>query len=891
LGQEQSSFVMSDSSFKRDLIPDDVLMRVQRPARYFGNEWNAVHKDRDAVDLAVALVFPDTYEVGQSGLGLQILYHLINHRSDCLAERVFAPGMDLEAELRREGWPLWSLESGTPLSRFDLVGITLQYELTYTNILNVLELGGIPLRAADREPGHPLVIAGGPCAGNPEPLAPFLDAVVIGEGEEVIEEILDLLKAWKADCAREGRAGRESRHRLLVALAGISGVYVPSLYESDPAGPYLVRPVGDEAKLPICRRVVADLDRAFYPTRWVVPYVETVHDRVMLEIFRGCTRGCRFCQAGTIYRPVRERHPQHLLDLAAQSLRSTGHNELSLVSLSSTDYSGLIPLIRGLGTLLPRRPLSISLPSQRMDAFSLEVVGAISGGRRTSLTFAPEAGSQRIRDAINKGATADDLLATLEMAYGAGWRSAKLYFMIGLPGEEESDLLAQVDLVRGILARVPINLTLSVAPFVPKANTPFQWAAMESLPVLEERIDFLKRHLRHRKIKLHWHDLAMSRLEAILARGGRELGGVIEQAYRNGARFDGWGDHFRPAIWEQAFHQAGFDPDTVVGHARDKDQPMPWDHLHPGVSRNFMWREWERAGRGELTPDCRNGNCNACDICTFAQLANRSAGAAHPPPDAGGREAVKLPRFRPQPAVARIWLAFAKGRGVRFISHLDLLRALERACHRAGLPLAYSEGYHPRPRLSLASPLPLGLVGGCEWLELDLAEELAPEEVAAMLDRALPVDLKLIEVHRVPLAGMALARMVGLATYRVEVGWADGEMPRRDELEAAMARIMAQGSLIVERRGKTIDVRPWLEKLEVRESDAPKSDAHGYALIMALRTGPLGTARPDEVFSFMRRELPGLRAGLMERLGLFISRGSDWVSPPAVGKELESHVV
>ena len=595
---------------------DNALGSVAKPARYTGGEWNMVQKDPVAVDVRFALVLPDVYDVGMSNLGLKILYGILNERADTYAERAYCPWPDMEAVMRSGGDLLCSLETHTPLRQFDAVGISLQYEMTYTNILTMLDLGGIPLLAADRSGDDPLVVGGGPCAFNPEPLADFFDCFVIGEGEEIIGEVAAVIGEWK----RSGRAG--GRPELLEKLARIQGLYVPAFYQVDYnadgtcAG---VKPIKSGLPSVIAKRVVADLDGAFFPVRPIVPYLETVHDRIMLELFRGCTRGCRFCQAGVIYRPVRERKPETLMRLAQELAGNTGYDEISLVSLSSADYSCLRELAHSLLAEFAPQRVSLSLPSLRIDSFSIELANEIQKVRRSGLTFAPEAGTQRLRDVINKGVTEADLFEAAGAAFRSGWAGIKLYFMIGLPTETDEDVLAIAELARKVLAlsRNPgrCKVSVSVSTFVPKPHTPFQWFAQIPTEEMERRQRLLRGALRDRRISFNWHDAPTSRLEGVFARGDRRLGKTLLEAWRNGARFDGWSEHFRADIWDAAFAATGTDPDFYTVRSRNVDEIMPWIHLTSGVSQEWLAAEWVEAQNGSLTPDCRHAECSGCGVC------------------------------------------------------------------------------------------------------------------------------------------------------------------------------------------------------------------------------------------------------------------------------------
>jgi radical SAM family uncharacterized protein len=589
---------------------------VAKPARYTGGEWNEVRKNPAEVTVRFALALSDVYEVGMSNLGLKILYGILNDRKDTYAERVYCPWPDMESVMREGGAPLCSLETHTPLRDFDAVGFSLQYEMTYSNILTMLDLGGIPLESGSRSDSDPLIVGGGPCAYNPEPLADFFDCFVIGEGEEVIGEMAAAIAAWKKDDRRGGRAA------LLLMLARLEGIYVPAFYQAeyDAKGAFCqVTPLTDAVPATVTKRVVADLDNAPFPTRSIVPYLETVHDRIMLELFRGCSRGCRFCQAGVVYRPVRERKPETLLRLAQELADNTGYDEISLVSLSSADYSCLRGLTEDLLTRFAPQRVSLSLPSLRVDSFSIELANEIQKVRRSGLTFAPEAGTQRLRDVINKGVTEADLFEAAGAAFRSGWSGIKLYFMIGLPTETDEDLLAIANLARKVLAlsRNVRNrkVTVSVSTFVPKAHTPFQWVPQLSIAEMERRQSMLRAALRDRSISFNWHDPQTSRLEGVFARGDRRLGKTLLEAWRRGARFDGWSEYFRPDIWAEAFAATGIDPDFYTVRNRETDEPLPWQHIRCGASHEWLVAEWKRSQSGELTADCRHGECTGCGVC------------------------------------------------------------------------------------------------------------------------------------------------------------------------------------------------------------------------------------------------------------------------------------
>ena len=606
-------------------LNDDILLNIEKPARYIGGEVNSVMKDKDKVDIRFAMCFPDVYEIGMSHLGIQILYDMFNRREDTWCERVYSPWLDLDKVLREKNIPLFALESQDPVRDFDFLGITIQFEMCYTNILQILDLSHIPLHAADRTEADPIVIGGGPCAYNPEPLAEFFDIFYIGEGETVYDELLDTYKAWK-------KSGG-SRKDFLRQAARIEGLYVPQFYDAtynedgtiaaftpnDPCAPSKVR-----------KQVVMDVTDAPYPMKPVVPYIKATQDRVVLEIQRGCIRGCRFCQAGMIYRPTRERSVETLKEYARTMLKNTGHEEISLSSLSSSDYSKLNELVTFLIEEFKDRGINISLPSLRIDAFSLDVMSKVQDIRKSSLTFAPEAGSQRMRDVINKGLTEEEILTGAGQAFEGGWTKVKLYFMLGLPTETEEDMKEIARLSDRVARRyyeIPkeerhgkCQITASSSFFVPKPFTPFQWAAMYPAEEYDRRAhlvnDEFREQLNRKSLKYNWHDAQGTVLEGVMARGDRRVGKVIEEAYRLGCLFDSWTETFRNDLWMQAFDNTRVDIAFYNQCVRGKDEIFPWDFIDIGVSRSFLRREWERAMNETVTPNCRE-KCSGCGAAGF----------------------------------------------------------------------------------------------------------------------------------------------------------------------------------------------------------------------------------------------------------------------------------
>jgi len=830
---------------------DEILLQVGRPGRYTGNEVNCIVKDPQSVEVRFALAFPDVYEIGMSHLGYEILYHILNKNSWIAAERVYTPWVDMQQQMRTNGIPLFTLENRSAVREFDIVGFTLQYELQYTNLLAMLDLAAIPLEAKDRNEDDPFILAGGPCAFNPEPLARFLDCVVIGDSETAIVEISEVV--------RTGKKNGKKRNEILQDFAAIAGVYVPSLYHVVDGR---VVPFDKSVKAVIKARIEDELREGFYPESPLVPLIEITHDRFSLEVMRGCNRGCRFCNAGMIYRPERYRSVDNLVKHCRTVISNTGFEEISLVSLSTSDYPQLPELLTRLKDWAMSKGVSISFPSLRAETFTPEIAALSRGFRKSGLTLAPEAGTQRLRDVINKNNTEEDLLRSIKTAFEFGWKRVKLYFMIGLPTETEEDIKGIADLVnkaaeigRKMGKR---EISVSISPFSPKPHTPFQWEAQDSTDDFKKKQSILQQTVSRKQIKLNWRDPSVSKLEAVMGRGDRLLGEVILTAYRAGACFDSWTEHFNFERWENAFATHDLSMDSYT-KAISVDAVLPWDHLEKGITREFLLKERDNAFSEKTTPDCAIDGCSNCGLiqqkaCKNIHLKTKSAEPSVQINDdqQWGRNKKRIL----QPVVSRkLRVHYEKGKGVRLASHLDTVRIFLRAFRRANISLALSQGYRPHPKIAPGPPLSLGFTSKAEYLDVEIVSPL-PENFIEIFNQKLPRGLNIIDYVWIQGKTASLNSIISLTGYQVELP----EEVNLEEMEAAITAFMGKNKINVQRfkKGKfvTVDIRSYVVRMSLE----------AYYLDVLLSTGPGGTARMSEV---MAELLPDVKNPI---LGMHVMR-------------------
>lgn len=825
------------------------LLNISRPSRYIGNELNTVKKDLNDSMIRFALAFPDIYDVGMSHLGLKILYHILNSRDDVWAERVFAPWIDMEKKMREENIELFSLESSSPLRDFDFIGFSFQYEMSYTNVLNMLDLAKIPLLSKDRDNSYPLIIAGGPCVFNPEPMAEFIDFFVIGDGEEVIHEIIECYKSNRND----------NKSSILQKMADIEGVYVPSLFstEENPDGMLIVN-----SEKRIKKRVISDLNDSPYPVNYIVPFIRPIHDRVVIEVMRGCSRGCRFCQAGMIYRPVRERNSSVVKDLAEKVIEKTGYEELSLSSLSTCDHSSISDIVSDLiESIVKKKHVSISLPSLRTDAFSLDLAQKIESAGKTGLTFAPEVASDRLRYVINKDISREQLLSTVRDAFKSGWLTIKLYFMIGLPTETDEDVLEIPKLIKEVLDVAKnesrrANLSVSVSTFVPKAHTPFQWEKQASIDeILHKQKLIMSKVGRNNRVEISFHSPYISYLEGIFARGDRKLAKVLLEAYKLGCKLDGWTEFFDFQKWLQAFNKCGIDP-NIYNQAREINHILPWDHIDSGITKEFLISERDKAYKAVMTEDCRNGRCSKCGVCDKRSGIEMKLDRTQRTFDIKRTETA-LPKKEP---VSKIRFQFTKGDEVKFISHLDLVNVFTRAFRRANIPIAYSQGFSPHPKISFSSALPVGTTSLAEFADIELEEDIDVEKFVCDVNSLLPSGVSIIKSKKIPLRSPSLMSQISFGSYIVRIPKieydTDIDLNKKIELMNSSEQIIInrkqknkQSSKQDQDKISQIDIKPFIKSIKLSENN------NGTLQIeMIIKESGSGKVRPEEITSLLLGE-------------------------------------
>jgi radical SAM family uncharacterized protein/radical SAM-linked protein len=801
----------------------DFLSLVSKPVRYLGQEIHSIRKDPADVKLKFCLAFPDVYEVGMSHLGIQILYHILNEREGVACERAFAPWIDMEKVLRDKRIPLSSLESSTPLNQFDIVGFSLQYELCFTNVLNMLDLSDIPLFSKDRDDRFPLIIAGGPLTFNPAPVADFFDALVIGDGEEVALEICEI--------ALQSKEAGAKKDDLLKSLSRLEGVYVPSLHTEGQR---------------IRKRTLSDLKQAFFPSCPIVPYMKVVHDRLNIEIARGCKRGCRFCEAGFIHRPYRERDPKMIHEILDASLKRTGYEELSLLSLSAGDYSSIGPLLSDLMDRYETKKVAVSFPSLRIESVVGYLAEEVKRVRKTGFTIAPEAGTERLRKVINKELDEGVLFQGLSDLFSKGWKNIKLYFMMGLPTEKEEDLRGIFDLTRRIASigerqKIHPNISVSVSTFVPKPHTPFQWESQIPLEEMKERLRLMKDGVKRNRLRFKWQDPHLSFLEGIFSTGDRNLSRVLVEAFRLGCRFDGWTDQFRFPLWKEAVEKAGLEMDL---HTRKRgfENIPPWSFIDTGIDVQFLREEYQRGLEEKISPPCVKENCHRCGVCDGKTMTLKESD----PVEMKALERMAKKDMRKKGMKKKIRLKFRKVGEMRFLSHLELAHLFYRASKRADLPLCFSEGFHPMPRIIFATALPVGMESLMEIVDIECEGKITPADVLERLNQTLPPGVEIMEAEEVPLF-FHLSSLSHPSVYWIPL---DHLLPKEEALPKIKNALDKKEFLVhQERDGKkrTVDIRPLIEKMEMKEKKGSSGGASQWGVELVLRRATGRTAKPIEI--------------------------------------------
>ena len=839
--------ILLKNKYISKLLEDKLLPFVDKPARYLGNELNVIYKPVSKIDLRFAIAFPEVYEIAMSSQAINILYHQLNKHESVWAERVFAPWTDAEAKLRQNKIPLFSLESFSPLKDFDIIGFTLQYELTYTNILNMLDLAGIPLFSKDRKENDPIILGGGPCSCNPEPLAQFFDVFYIGDAESGISDLCQILI--------ESKKTDKSRQQTLERLSKLRGIYIPSFYrdEYDEKGVYGgLTPLQAQFPRTIQTQIVSELKKDSYPQKPLVPLIEVTHDRLAVEVMRGCTEGCRYCNAGMIYRPIRERNEDDIVRYTTEVLEQTGYEEISFLSLSISDYSNLNSLLRKERKALAGEKINFSFPSMRLDSFSEDIAEFARTIRKSGFTFAPEAGSDRLRKVINKNITDDDLLKATKIAVENGWKTLKFYFMIGLPTETKEDVEEIANLIERVILETrklgEIRLNVSVSPHSPKSHTPFQWEKQDTKEEFLDKIYLLKDKLhKFKQVKLSWRDPEVSQIECILGRGDRRLAGAIHLAWKKGARFDGWNEHFKYQEWEDAFIESGLDINAYIKEI-PINKKLPWDHIDKGITKKFLKKEREKAYREVQTVDCKDGSCFGCGIqrkngfrelteC-YIESEDLSKKIFDKKEDTFAVEKDSIISATPdhqQSTSHHYRIQFSKNGYSKYLGHLDIVRAFERAFRRAKIEVAHSQGFNPRPKLAFSPPLRLGYTSEAEFVDIHVYEKSAAI-IKEKLNNALPEGIKILNIIPVQNSIPSLMSSIQATEYQIDV-------TKHRISNAMIDQFLKKSEIPVDRRVKgklkTIDIRPYIERI----------DQHDGVLTVHTRTIEGRTVRINEIIT------------------------------------------
>jgi radical SAM family uncharacterized protein/radical SAM-linked protein len=813
----------------------------------------------------IALAFPDIYEIGMSHLGLKILYEILNALPGVVAERVYTPWVDMERELKQAKMPLFTLESKTPLIEFDIIGFSIQYELSYTNVLNMLHLSGIPLLARDRKDNtYPLIIAGGPCTFNPEPLAEFIDVFCIGEAEELIVELVSEFKY--------SRDKGEDKKELLLRLAQIQGVYIPCFYDveyNQDGTLKAFKPNVSGIPEKIKKRIV-DIEKVSASIRPVIPFIEIVHDRATIEILRGCSHGCRFCQAGFVYRPYRSRKLETLVSQAQQIIQNTGYEEISLSSLSSSDHPCILELIKILGRYFGRK-VAISLPSLRLSSVIPEISAMLANIKKTGLTIAPEAGTKRLAKVINKDIMVEELIFVLKEAYKYGWNTVKLYFMIGLPTETQEDIEGLIALINNISNKQKKQLRISLSFFVPKPHTPFQWEKQDTILHLKEVQQYIKKNIRYRydKIKFNWHEVETSFLEAIFTRGDRRLSQVLIKAFETGIRFDAWSDYFKFDVWMDIFKSTGISPEFYTNRKRDFSEQLPWEHIDIGVTKEYLIREANRAYQEISTPECSKGKCMECGAC-----AMEKEDIMQQKTNTQKQQGIHITRYIP-PGYLRLTsrkimvrLQYTREKEIIYISHLDIIRMFVRALNRAEIPVAYTTGFSPHPRLSFGHPLNIGVLSKAEFLDIELEKPMALDILIQRLNKVLPTGISIVKAVFIPQKTSALTTVVDFIRYEVN------GIPyiSQETIDTFMAKDIVWIHRKRQNKEKMINIREFVKTIQLRDT-VPENR---FNITLEIRTTDTGTCKPEEIIKVLA---PEAKITSCVRIAQYCQKGDKILSP------------